>query len=630
MHTGILRLAVGDMTSIDLVRIEQDTLKRVRELEDRRDLNGAVSLARRTISEHYETPLQASRELRLTAINLLVKIGALSVARRRIEEYGFVGDSDSEIRQIEADILRAEALSMPPERRGDALNDSIFAYLELFTTRGDRRAGINAASLSALKGDMDTARPIAYALLRTLPTIATSPVVAYLRNINAAQSYLILGKEADAKNSIAAAAAIGEVDEFVRAPSLRQLRLLIQKLGMNPDICIPLAPPPVLHYCGHLMADPEGSRGRLAFGCEPELRELIRENLKQIRPLAAFGSLACGVDIMVAEECQRFGIPVHVVLPFRERDFIDASVLYAGYDWVIRYHGCRDRAATVSQLSDQPHLKRAIDFSLTSKQAMGRAILYADMVEGDAVQLAISDEALSADPWGTARDIETWEATGRKTYKIDANKFVHHKEIKPKRVDTDRVEVAVLFADVKGFSRLDDVAVPVFVDRVLGSIGEVLADVKGVELANTWGDGIFVVFNNAISAAEAALRMQEAMSRMKRTLSEDFQHTGLRIALHYGLCYKHDDPILKKPNYFGEAVSRTARIEPVTPTGSVYLTDMFAAVLAIDPQTDYDVDFVGSTATAKNFGDFDLYRLRRRVPDLDAAIGQSPTGERAA
>ena len=594
----------------------KSVLERARDLENRHDLNGAVSLARRAISEDYTTPLQAPRALRLLAIQLLVKIGALSVARRRIVEYGFDESDDREIRQIEADILRAEALSLPPSRRNDALSDAVVAYLELFTTAGDRRAGINAASLSALKGDMETARPIAQALLRTLPTIATSPLVAYLRNINAAQSNLILGDVDEARNSISAAASITEIDTLTRAPSLRQLRQLIQKLGADESICNPLMPQPVLHYCGHLMADPEARRGRLDPRCEPEMRSMIRERLRQIRPSAAFGSLACGVDIVVAEECQRAGVPVHVILPFRERDFIDTSVLYAGYDWVIRYHACRDAAASVSTLSNQPHLKRAIDFSLTSRQAMGRAILHAHLLEGDAVQLAVCDPGLEADVWGTARDVALWEGTGRVSHKIDAARFVQNKEVTRDSVAQDRVEVAVLFADVKGFSQLDDFAVPIFVDRVLGKIGEVLSANPAVELANTWGDGIFVVFNTATAAADAALRMQEEVDRVKRTLSEEFQHTGLRIALHYGLCYKHDDPILKRPNYFGEAVSRTARIEPVTPTGSVYLTEMFAAILAIDPQTDFSVDFVGSTATAKNFGMFDLYRLRRRLPEL--------------
>ncbi|MEL7471185.1 MAG: adenylate/guanylate cyclase domain-containing protein [Pseudomonadota bacterium] len=607
---------------------QRSALERARELEKKHDLNGAVSLARRAISDDYATPLQAPRALRLLAVRLLVKIGALSVARRRIIDYGFNGAEDREIRQIEADILRAEALSLPPSRRLDALNDAVFAYLELFTTVGDRRAGINAASLSALKGDMETARPIAKALLRTLPSIATSPHIAYLRNINAAQSHLILGQVDEAANSISAASSISEIDALTRAPSLRQLRQLIQKLDADPSICDPLAPAPVMHYCGHLMADPEARRGRLDQACESELRSLVRDQLKRIRPSAAFGSLACGADIIIAEECIRASVPVHVILPFRERDFIDTSVLYAGYDWVIRYHACREAAASVSTLSNQPHLKRAIDFSLTSRQAMGRAILHANMMEGEAVQLAVSDQSLVADTWGTARDIAHWEETGRVSYKIDAAPFIRNREVSRDNVGQDRVEVAVLFADVKGFSQLDDFAVPVFVDRVLGRIGDVLGTVGHVELANTWGDGIFVVFSSAAAAAEAALRMQEEMVRVKRTLSEDFEHTGLRIALHYGLCYKHDDPILKRPNYFGEAVSRTARIEPVTPTGSVYLTEMFAAILAIAPQEDYDVDFVGSTATAKNFGIFDLYRLRRRLPDV--AGDKTASADRAA
>ena len=77
-----------------LPRAEGDALQRVIELEKRHDLNGAVSVTRRAISEDYPSPLHAPRELRLRAIGVLVKIGALSVARRRIEEYGFSGSSD--------------------------------------------------------------------------------------------------------------------------------------------------------------------------------------------------------------------------------------------------------------------------------------------------------------------------------------------------------------------------------------------------------------------------------------------------------------------------------------------------------------------------------------------------------
>ena len=54
----------------------RNALEEARKLEKKHDLNEAVSLARRAISEDYPTPLQAPRELRLLAVEMLVKIGA--------------------------------------------------------------------------------------------------------------------------------------------------------------------------------------------------------------------------------------------------------------------------------------------------------------------------------------------------------------------------------------------------------------------------------------------------------------------------------------------------------------------------------------------------------------------------
>jgi hypothetical protein len=40
-------------------------------------------------------------------------------------------------------------------------------------------------------------------------------------------------------------------------------------------------------------------------------------------------------------------------------------------------------------------------------------------------------------------------------------------------------------------------------------------------------------------------------------------------------------PILDRENFFGAQVSRTARVEPVTPEGCIYVTETMVAVLAL-------------------------------------------------
>jgi adenylate cyclase len=72
------------------------------------------------------------------------------------------------------------------------------------------------------------------------------------------------------------------------------------------------------------------------------------------------------------------------------------------------------------------------------------------------------------------------------------------------------------------------------------------------------------------------------------------------------------DPIVKRDGFFGSSVTRTARIEPVTPPGMVYATEAFAANLTACGARDYALEYVGRLALAKNYGEARIYRLERR------------------
>ena len=61
----------------------------------------------------------------------------------------------------------------------------------------------------------------------------------------------------------------------------------------------------------------------------------------------------------------------------------------------------------------------------------------------------------------------------------------------------------------------------------------------------------------------------------------------------------------------GSHVSRTARIEPVTPPGAVYVTEPFAAALGLEGREEFGCDYVGHMPAAKDFGRLRMYRLWR-------------------
>ena len=175
----------------------------------------------------------------------------------------------------------------------------------------------------------------------------------------------------------------------------------------------------------------------------------------------------------------------------------------------------------------------------------------------------------------------------------------------------------MLFGDVHGFSRLHDDQLPRFIDAILGAFARVVESRRAdILLANTWGDGLFLVFDDAAKAASCALALQQEMTAL------DLQECGLpedmalRIGLHLGPVYTARDPVLRRNNFFGAHVSRAARIEPVTPEGCVYVTETMAAVLALHNADEFSCEYVGMTEAAKHYGAMRMFLLSDRPAEV--------------
>ena len=164
---------------------------------------------------------------------------------------------------------------------------------------------------------------------------------------------------------------------------------------------------------------------------------------------------------------------------------------------------------------------------------------------------------------------------------------------------------ALLFADAQGYSELADEQAARFAEEVLGAFARVL-DRYGdaVEHRNTWGDALYVVLTSTLAAAQCALELQDAMPAT--------DGLALRTAVHVGPVFPIRDPVLGVRAFTGSHVSRTARIEPVTPPGTVYVTEPFAASLELEPDHGLACDYVGHMPAAKDYGRLRMYRLMRR------------------
>jgi class 3 adenylate cyclase len=251
-------------------------------------------------------------------------------------------------------------------------------------------------------------------------------------------------------------------------------------------------------------------------------------------------------------------------------------------------------------------------FGYAGRIAMGHALNRALWLGAPAQQLAVWDQAQGAVLAGTAHDVAVWKASGHPTHVI-ALQPPEPSPAEPVPHPGTRHIGAILFTDLHGFSRLRDEQFPVFVDEVLGALGAVLDD-HGESLLwrNSWGDAIAAVFSDVVLAAECALGLHEALSRIDLVAIGLPRDLDLRIGAHAGPVIPITDPVTHQPTYWGRELTRAARIEPRTPEGEVYVTDAFAALLSLHPDVPFVTEYVGRVTTAKEFETIPMYLLRRR------------------
>ena len=149
-----------------------------------------------------------------------------------------------------------------------------------------------------------------------------------------------------------------------------------------------------------------------------------------------------------------------------------------------------------------------------------------------------------------------------------------------------------------------------FVQNFLGIVGA-LADRSehGPVFRNTWGDGIYMVFQEAAAAGSFALELSGLIARTNWQ-EKGMRDLKLRIGVHAGPVYRCLDPVTHAYNYMGSHVSRAARIEPITPPGHVYTSQAFAALASVSRGTGFTSEYVGQIGMAKHYGVFPTYVLR--------------------
>ena len=566
----------------------------------------------------------------------LARSGDVERANRLLAELAETGGGDVETLGLLARTHKDLALGeQDPARRAVHLAAAFEIYANAFataranqSTSGALYAGINAATMAVLRGNLQRGRAIA-SEVRAICVAAhgysdnDDKDARYWKHATLGEAALILGETAAAVGHYAQALACAGRRYGDVGSTRRQARLLAQHLpGEFGLVFEAMRIPPVLAFSGHMTDAPGRSGPRFPAGSEALVRARLRARLAALAPLAVYVSAARGADILCLELVRELGAETHIVLPFPPAEFRRASVDAAGADWGERFERVLAAADSLTIASDDRARDSTAAFEYANLVLTGMAVLRAQSLDTEVRGLALWDQQAPGLAGGTASVVALWRQRGMAVEHVDpaappgaARAAVPAPADARRRIRVPtkvRHEMrALLFADAIGFSHLSEGQMPGFIDGYLGAVAALNRRTHyRFEHVETAGDGMYLVFASAHDAGHYALELSALMRDFDRAACGLPAEFDLRIALHCGPVHCAANPITGGVLFTGPHTSRAARIEPVTPPGQVYGSSAFAAVAAATGAQGLALLYVGRLPLAKGYGTLGIYSVR--------------------
>ena len=523
----------------------------------------------------------------LAAIITAARAGALDHAEAlfRAGGYDARGDDPAAL-AVKGRLLKDRAFLSAAGERATLLRQAADAYARADRLHAQPYTRINAATLLLLGGDAMKAQTLAREVLAWLDSgkpIAETPW--FLEAIRA-EAHLLLGDLTGAEQALTRAAATGTGDWSDRATTLRQFCQILAAHGMEDGWFTRFAAPTSLHFAGHL---------GLAAKADPALIAQIDAALDELDVGFGFGALAAGSEILIAERLLARGCELEVVLPTSVAEFAAQSVIPHGADWLERYEHCLDAASSVTETAHVSGQYEPLASRLASEVAMGAACRHARHIDGSAAQLVILDDG--AGPWGTGTGTallaERWHSTGR-TQRVIRSPRIAAVPASGLRAEPegrrDRHLFALLRIGFQGLDQLDEGAFAEAVDAVLAPFRNHVAKLPvHPELVLPAGNARLVAF----STPEAAWRFAGAAFALPRPA------LPLRIAGHYGLAHRLDDP----PALVGRMIAQLDALYSAALPGVLTVSESFASALSLGDDGGAFAEWIGES------GDLRVYTV---------------------
>lgn len=515
------------------------------------------------------------------------------------------------------------------EQRTRAAAESAKYYQAAFDLSGDYFPGINAATLTVLAGQLAAGRAIAEGVKAVCEhELEAVNEASHWLFASLGEACLLLGEQQQAIDWYRKAAAKAKLRYGDIASMRRQVKLLSDALDGTQSILDVLPIPGVVVFSGHMIDAPGRIEQRFPDSISVQVREQLDHELAELDAGFGYCSAACGGDLLFIEAMIARGAEVHVVLPFSREDFLQSSINFAGSAWIARFENAMSTVSSVVYATGEAFLGDTVLFSFSARVLAGMARLRAQQMETPATMLTVLDRDGSKKPGGTLDTLEAWMEAGLPAVKIDLASIRARSApltasqpltsnlttgINPATVSTMPRQIeTMVFADVVGFSKLCEASTAAFFVEFLSRVEQIIDDcVVKPSFCNTWGDGLFVVYDSADAAAKFALTLRDMVAETDWIALGLPVNLDIRVGMHTGPVFRAHDPIIGKDNFFGTQVNRAARIEPIAVPGSVMISEQSAAVLVESGGQEYSCDYLGVVELAKKFGSGILYRLRR-------------------
>ncbi len=498
----------------------------------------------------------------LPAIIAAARGGAIDHAWSMFRAGGFDRlDGDPAALVVKGRLLKEKALRAVGDMRAHHFAEAAAAYAEADRIQPQPYSRANVAALALLAGNVEHGRAMAADLLAWLEREPDFPETPYHIFAARAEALLVQGDTAGAEQALNDAIAREPAAWEDHALTLHQMERIAAAQGLAVPWLARYQPPRSLHYVCRIGADDHA-----AEALRPDIDRLLAAE----RIGFAFGGLNAGAEIVVAEQVLRHGAELHVILPTDAAQFAQQSVARFGGNWVDRFGDCLRAATSVRAATHVSGAYEPLAALLSADLAMGAAVLNAERLASEPIQLLIAGKAPDAPGGGTCEMARRWQEAGRRQHLIRMSGQaapLPHGELSAR---TDRRLAAMLHITFDGLDTLDE-------GRFAEALDEIVEPFRRTIAAFPIQPALVLPAGNARLVAFADT--DSAWAYAQRLLAEPLPRHPLRIGGHFALAHWLENPAA----LIGHGVAELNAIAVAAMPGVLTVSEAMAWSLFVSP-----------------------------------------------